>query len=238
LTNHQATMRAMQQAEWGLEMLKLVDVPRPEPLPTEVLVRVKAVGVNLVDHHTVFGRGYMNALSLPHIPDWDIAGVVEQIGYGATRFKIGDEVFGLPRFPRAAGGFAEYITAPARQLALKPTAISFEQAAGVALSGLTAWQMLVDAGKVGPGTKVLINGAAGAVGHFAVQVAKSLGAFVIAVARKETHEFLKGLGADRLIDYTTSVVADEVKDADVVIELVDGDTCIQMLKTLRKGGSL
>ena len=238
MTNHQATMRAMQQAEWGLEMLKLVDVPRPEPLPTEVLVRVKAVGVNLVDHHTVFGRGYMNALSLPHIPGWDIAGVVEQIGYGATRFKIGDEVFGLPRFPRAAGGFAEYITAPARQLALKPTAISFEQAAGVALSGLTAWQMLVDAGKVGPGTKVLINGAAGAVGHFAVQVAKSLGAFVIAVARKETHEFLKGLGADRLIDYTTSVVADEVKDADVVIELVGGDTCIQMLKTPRKGGLL
>ena len=98
--------------------------------------------------------------------------------------------------------------------------------------------MLVDAGKVGPGTKVLINGAAGAVGHFAVQVAKSLGAFVIAVARKETHEFLKGLGADRLIDYTTSVVAEEVKDADVVIELVGGDTCIQMLKTPRKGGLL
>jgi NADPH:quinone reductase-like Zn-dependent oxidoreductase len=180
----------------------------------------------------------MNALTLPHIPGWDIAGVVEKIGFGTTRFKVGDEVFGLPRFPRAAGGYAEYIVAPARQLALKPSAISFEQAAAVSLAGLTAWQMLADVAKVRPGTKVLINGAAGGVGHFAVQIAKSLGAHVIAVARTEKHEFVQQLGADRLIDYTTSVVTDEVNDADVVIELAGGDTCLQMLKTLRKGGLL
>jgi NADPH:quinone reductase-like Zn-dependent oxidoreductase len=239
LTEDQATMRAIVQSAWGsLGNIKLTDVPKPEPLPTEVLVRVKAVGVNPIDYHTAHSRGYMNALSLPHIPGWDVAGVVEAIGFGTTRFKVGDEVFGFPRFPRAAGGFAEFITAPARQLALKPPAISFEQAAAMALTGLTAWQMLAEVAEVGPGTKVLINGAAGGVGHFAVQIAKSLGAHVIAVARTEKHEFVQRLGADRVIDYTTSIVTDEVQDADVVIELAGGDTTLQMLRTLRKGGLL
>jgi len=97
-------MRAIQQTEWGsLDTMKLVEVPRPEPLPTEVLVRVKAVGVNPIDYHTAVGRGYMNALTLPHIPGWDISGVVEEVGFGTNRFEVGDEVFGFPRFPRAAG---------------------------------------------------------------------------------------------------------------------------------------
>jgi NADPH:quinone reductase-like Zn-dependent oxidoreductase len=188
LTSHPMTMRAVQQTEWGtLDNMKLVEVPRPERLPTEVLVRVKAAGVNPIDYHTAFGRGYMNALSLPHIPGWEVAGVVEQVGFGTTRFDVGDSVFGFCRFPRALGGFAEYVVAPARQLALKPAAINFEQAAGTPLAGLTAYQMLADAAKVRRGTKVLINGAAGGVGHFAVQIAKALGAHVIGVARQERH---------------------------------------------------
>ncbi|MEI6001050.1 NADP-dependent oxidoreductase [Paraburkholderia bengalensis] len=232
-------MRAIQQTEWGsLDSMKLVEVPRPEPLPTEVLVRIKAVGVNPIDYHTAVGRGYMNALTLPHIPGWDISGIVEEVGFGTTRFKVGDEVFGFPRFPRAVGGYAEYAAAPSRQLALKPANMSFEEAAAIALAGLTAWQMLADVAEVGPGTKVLINGAAGGVGHLAVQVAKSLGAYVVGVARKEKHELVRKLGADRLIDYTTSVVTDEITDADVVIELAGGDATIPMLKALRKGGLL
>jgi NADPH:quinone reductase-like Zn-dependent oxidoreductase len=121
---------------------------------------------------------------------------------------------------------------------LKPANISFEQAAGTPLAGLTAYQMLADAAKVMSGTKVLVNGAAGGVGHFAVQIAKALGAYVIGVARKEKHQFVKELGADQVIDYITSVVTDEVKDADVVLELAGGDTTLQMLKALRRGGLL
>ncbi|WP_245334812.1 NADP-dependent oxidoreductase [Bradyrhizobium mercantei] len=233
------TMRAVQQTEWGgLDKLRLVDVPRPRPLPTEVLVRVKSIGINPIDLFTVFGRAYMNAVTLPHIPGWDIAGVVEQVGYGTTRFKVGDEVYGMPWFPRPASAYAEYAVAPARQLALKPKGVSFDEAAAVPLAGLTAWQMLVDVAKVGPGANVVINGAAGGVGHFAVQIAKSLGAQVTAVASAGKHQFVRKLGADRVIDYTVSNLVDEIKDADVVIELVGGDTCIQMLSTLRKGGLL
>lgn len=239
MTNGQATMRAIEQYEWGsLDTMRLVEVPRPEPLPTEVLVRVKAVGVNPIDYHTAVGRGYMNALALPHTPGWEISGVVEKVGFGTNRFKVGDEVFGFPKFPRAAGGFAEYVAVPARHLALKPGVISFEEAAAVALTGLTAWQMLAEVAEVGSGTTVLVNGAAGGVGHIAVQVAKALGANVIAVARQEQHELVQRLGADRVIDYTTSVVTDEVSDADVVIELAGGDATIPMLGALRKGGLL
>jgi NADPH:quinone reductase-like Zn-dependent oxidoreductase len=230
---------AIQQTEWGsLDTLKLVEVPRPEPLPTEVLVRVKAVGVNPIDYHTAVGRGYMHALTLPHIPGWDISGVVEEVGFGTNRFVVGDQVFGFPRFPRAAGGYAEYVAVPSRQLALKPANIGFEEAAAVALTGLTAWQMLAEVAEVGPRTKVLVNGAAGGVGHLAVQIAKSLGAYVIAVAREEKHKLVQRLGADRVIDYTTSVVTDEVNDADVVIELAGGDATIPMLRALHKGGLL
>ena len=232
-------MRAVQQTEWGsLDTMKLVEVPRPEPLPTEVLVRVRAVGVNPIDYHTAVGRGYMNALTLPHIPGWDISGVVAEVGFGTHRFTVGDEVFGFPRFPRATGGYADYVTAPSRQLARKPANVSFEEAAAVALVGLTAFQMLVDLAHVGPGTTVLVNGAAGGVGHVAVQIAKSLGAHVIGVARADKHELLLRLGADRVIDYTASAVTDEVEDADVVLELAGGDTTIPMLKALREGGLL
>jgi NADPH:quinone reductase-like Zn-dependent oxidoreductase len=237
--NEKAMMRAIVQTEWGsLDKMKLAEIPIPEPLPTEVLVRVKAAGVNPIDYHTAVGRGYMNALTLPFIPGWDVAGIVEEVGFGVTRFKVGDEVFGLPKFPRAGGCYAEYTAVPARQLALKPASISFEQGAAVALAGLTAWQMLVDTARVGQGTRVVVNGAAGGVGHLAVQIAKALGAYVIGVARQEKHDFLRALGADRVIDYTTSVVTDEVTDADVVIELAGGNTSIHMLKALRKGGLL
>lgn len=178
-------MRAVQQTEWGgLEKLMLVEVPRPAPLPTEVLVRVKAAGINPVDFYTVQGKAYMRALNLPYIPGWDIAGIVEQVGYGTTRFAIGDEVYGMPWFPRAASAYAEFVVAPARHLALKPNNLSFERAAAVPLAGLTAWQMLVDIARVGQGTKVLVNGAGGGVGHLAVQIAKAKGAYVIAVARQ------------------------------------------------------
>jgi NADPH:quinone reductase-like Zn-dependent oxidoreductase len=233
------TMRAIQVAQWGEEdQLKLVELPRPSPLPTEIRVRVMAAGVNPVDVFTRQGRAYMNALTLPHIPGWDAAGVVDAIGYGVTRFKVGDWVFGMPWFPRAGSTYAEYVVAPASHFCAMPPDLDFVRAAALPLAGLTAWQMLVNVGRVAAGMRVLINGAAGGVGHLAVQIAKARGAFVIATARQEKHAFLRSLGADLVIDYTEVRVPDLISDADLVLELVGGETCLAMLPTLRKGGLL
>lgn len=234
-----ATMYAIQQQTWGgPEQLRRVEIGRPVPLPTEILVRVEAAGVNPVDVFTREGKAYRRALSLPFIPGWDIAGVVQEVGYGVTRFKPGDEVFGMPWFPRAAGAYAEYAVAPSRHFALKPSEIDFAHAAALPLAGLTAWQMLVDVAAVRAGMRVLISGGAGGVGHLAIQLAKYLGAHVIATARAEKQEFCKTLGAEEVIDYTSSPVHQLVSGVDVVIELVGGETCLSMLRTLRKGGLL
>lgn len=233
------TMRAIQIKQWGAaDELRCVEVPRPSPLPTEIRVKVMAAGVNPVDVFTREGRAYMNALTLPHIPGWDVAGVVESVGYGVTRFKAGDRVFGMPWFPRAASAYAEYVVAPASHFAAMPANLSFVEAGALPLAGLTAWQTLINVGEVTAGMRVLINGGAGGVGHLAVQIAKAKGAYVIATARKEKHEFLKGLGADQVIDYTQVSVPDVISDADLVLDLVGGEVCLSMLKTLRAGGLL
>jgi NADPH:quinone reductase-like Zn-dependent oxidoreductase len=233
------TMRAVQITQWGdVGQLRLTEVPKPSPLPTEIRVRVMAAGVNPVDVFTREGRAYMKALTLPHIPGWDAAGVVEAIGYGVTRFKVGDRVFGMPWFPRAGSTYAEYVVAPASHFAAMPANLDFVQAAALPLAGLTAWQMLVNVGRVAAGTRVLINGSAGGVGHLAVQIAKAKGAYVIATAREEKHAFLRSLGADRVIDYTQARVPDLISDADLVLELVGGEICLMMLRTLRKDGLL
>lgn len=233
------TMRAIQVSQWGgADQLKLVEVPRPTPLPTEIRVKVMAAGVNPVDVYTREGLAYMKALSLPHIPGWDAAGIVEAVGYGVTRFKVGDRVFGMPWFPRAGSTYAEYVVAPASHFAAMPANLGFVDAAALPLVGLTAWQMLVNVGRVTAGMRVLINGAAGGVGHLAVQIAKARGAYVVATARKEKHQFLSSLGADHVIDYTQVHVPDVVSDIDLVLEMVGGETCITMLKTLRRGGLL
>ncbi|WP_129648542.1 NADP-dependent oxidoreductase [Peristeroidobacter agariperforans] len=232
-------MRAIQQQAWGgPEELRWVSVERPVPLPTEVLVRVVAAGVNPVDVFTREGRAYMRALSLPHIPGWDVSGIVEAVGYGVTRFQVGDAVFGMPWFPRQAGAYAEYVTAPARHFALKPASLSHVEAAALPLAGLTAWEMLQEIAHVGRGQRVLINAGAGGVGHLAVQIAKSLGAWVIATARSEKHAFMRELGADEVHDYTQADPAEVFKNIDVVIELVGGETCLRLLRTLRPGGLL
>ncbi|WP_067842154.1 NADP-dependent oxidoreductase [Nocardia lijiangensis] len=232
-------MRAIQQREWGgPEMLQLVEVEQPQPGPGEVLVRVIAAGVNPVDYYTREGRAYNRVLTLPFVHGWDASGIVAAVGYGVTRFRPGDRVFGMPQFPREAGAYAEYVAAPARHFALMPEELGFAEAAGLPLAGLTAWQMLVEVAKVTVGQRVLVAGAAGGVGHLAIQVAKARGAHVIGTARATKHAFLRELGADETVDYTVSDVAAEVRDADVVIQMFGGEHGLGALESLRRGGIL
>ncbi|WP_433733638.1 NADP-dependent oxidoreductase [Nocardia sp. CA-129566] len=232
-------MRAIQQEHWGgPETMRLVEIERPKPLYTEVLVKVIAAGVNPVDCFSRAGRAYTDARTLPFVNGWDVAGIVEEVGYGVTRFRPGDRVYGMPWFPRTAGAYAEYVTAPSHQFARMPTGSSFTEAAALPLAALTAWQMLVDIARVAPGQRVLVSAAAGGVGHLAVQIAKSFGAYVIGTARSAKHDFLAELGADETIDYTTTDIAATVRDVDIVIQMYGGDPALRMLETLRPGGIL
>ncbi|GAB2736367.1 NADP-dependent oxidoreductase [Kitasatospora kifunensis] len=238
-----STMRAVVQHGFGgAEVLQVAQVARPVPLPTEVLVRVHAAGINPVDWKTREGSGMARVLGEPPFTlGWDVSGVVAEVGFGVTALKPGDEVYGMPWFPRAAGGYAEYVTAPARQFARKPATIGHEQAAALPLAALTAWQALVDTADVRPGQRVLIHAAAGGVGHLAVQFAKHLGAHVIGTASGPRHEWLTGLGADEVVDYTAVRFEEAVKDIDVVIDLVgDGheNTSTRSLEVLCPGGLL
>lgn len=234
-------MRAITQQRFGgAEVLQVAEVPRPEPLPTEVLVRVVAAGLNPVDVKTREGGGMAGVLGEPpFILGWDVSGVVEAVGFGVHTLKPGDEVYGMPWFPRQAGGYAEYVTAPSRHFARRPLSISHEASAAVPLAALTAWQALTAATTVKPGQRVLIHAAAGGVGHFAVQFAKHLGAHVIGTARSGKHAWLRSIGADEVVDYTAVRFEDAVRDVDLVIDLVgDEETGLRSLETLTPGGLL
>jgi NADPH:quinone reductase-like Zn-dependent oxidoreductase len=233
-------MRAIVQERFGgPEVLTVAEVPQPEPVSTEVLVRVHAAGVNPVDWKTRAGKGAAAVIGPPPFTvGWDVSGVVERIGYGVTRFAPGDEVFGMPRFPRQAAAYAEYVTSPSRQLARKPAGLSHVEAAAIPLAALTGWQAIVETARIEPGQRILIHGAAGGVGHLAVQIAKSRGATVVGTAKAAQHDFLRGLGADQLIDYTATPFEEEVADLDVVLDLIGGETSRRSIATLRPGGLL
>ncbi len=222
----------------GPEVLVEQEVERPEPLPTEIQVRVHAAGINPIDWKTRRTGGLGTLGEPPFILGHDVSGVVEKVGAGVTIFKPGDEVFGMPWFPRPAGAYAEYVTAPARQFVRKPASLDHVQAAGLPLAGLTAWQALVDTANIQPGQRVLVHAAAGGVGHLAVQIAKAWGAYVIGTARRVNHDFVRALGADDVIDYTEVDFAEVVSDVDVVLDTIGGDYATRSLRTLRRGGYL
>jgi NADPH:quinone reductase-like Zn-dependent oxidoreductase len=228
-------MRAIRQETLGgPDVLELVEVTRPTPPPTEVLVRTSAAGVNPVDWK-VRARGGLIG-EPPFTVGWDVAGVVEEVGYGVTTLSVGDRVFGMPRFPREAAAYAEYVTSPSRQLTRIPDELDDVEAGALPLAGLTAWQALVETAEVQPGQRVLVLGAAGGVGHLAVQIAKARGAYVIGTARAAKHAFLEQLGSDEAVDYTTDDVADRVRDADVVLDTVGDDTAVGALPAVRDDG--
>ena len=173
----------------------------------------------------------------PFILGWDISGVIEDLE-GVTRFDVGDEVYGMPFFPRAASAYAEYVTAPSRQLARKPASLSHAEAAALPLAGLAAWQSLADTAQLAAGQRVLIHGAGGGVGHLAVQIAKARGAYVVGTASAAKHDFVRSLGADEVIDYQASDFASVARDMDVVLDSVGGDIARRSIGVLRPGGLL
>ncbi|WP_030785190.1 NADP-dependent oxidoreductase [Streptomyces sp. NRRL S-920] len=231
-------MRAVSPRSWGApENLVPVEVERPEPGLTEILVRVHAAGVNPVDWKTR-AEGAFGSWGDTPILGYDVSGVVEEVGPGVTLYSPGDEVFGMPRFPEQTGGYAEYVAAPARRFAPKPAGIDHVQAAALPLAALTAWQGLIETAGLRAGQRVLIHAAAGGVGHLAVQIAKAHGAYVIGTAREDKHAFLRGLGADEVVDYARVDFTEAVSDVDVVLDGVGGEYGTRSLEVIRPGGHL
>lgn len=229
-------MRTITQHTFGgPEVLTIVDAPEPRPIPTEVLVRVRAIGLNPLEPRLRAGEFPLLGPP-PFVLGWDISGVVEAAQ--TWRFRPGDEVFGMPLFPRAAGGYAEFVAAPALHLARKPASLSHVEAAALPVVGLTAWQGLVDLGGVTEGDRVLIHGGGGGVGHVAIQIAKARGAHVITTVSGSKREFAEELGADEVIDYRTADFTEVAGDIDVVLDTLGGDTASRSLAVLRPGGHL
>lgn len=228
-------MKAVVVHEYGgPEVLKLEDVPRPEPKENEVLVRVIAAGVNPADPLIVSGK-YAKEFGthLPLTPGYDIAGIVEKTGTKITRFKPGDAVYGYVLW---GGGWAEFAVATEGEVSPKPESLSFIAAAAVPLTALTAWQALIDAARLSAGQTVLIHGGSGGVGTMAIQMAKARGARVIATASTPNQDLLKELGADVAIDYTKTKFEDVAKDVDVVLDSAGKDTLARSYAVVKKGG--
>lgn len=224
----------------GPEVLQLEDVARPVPAPDEILIQVQASGVNPVDWWIREGGNdaLRSFLTLPLTLGWDAAGIVAEVGSDVTTLQKGDAVYGTPNFP-GNGSYAEYCAAKASQFARKPNSLSFVEAAGVPLAGLTAWAGLFAQGQVRAGQRVLILGASGGVGGFAVQFAKAKGAYVIGVASAGNLDYLRELGADEVIDYRSQLLADAVRDVDVVLEaspVRDNGERLKAVAVLKDGG--
>lgn len=230
-------MKAIRVYEYGNpEVLQLEDIADPVAGEGEVLIEVAGAGVNPIDWKVLSGA--MKAfipLPLPFTPGVEVSGKVIATGPGVTQFKLGDEVFG---FINIVGGYASKAVAPVTKLALKPQSLSALQAGAVPATALTAWQALTEHAGVQRRQKVLIHAAAGGVGSMAVQIAKYLGAEVIATASASNHAYLKQLGADYVIDYTSQAFEDVVSEVDVVLDLVGGDTQNRSFRVLKRGGLL
>jgi len=236
-------MKAIVQDRYGgPDVLEFSDIGQPVPKDNEVLVQVQAAGLHRGDWHVMTGLPYLIRLVVPDlglrkpkvpVRGMDLAGRVEAVGPNVTRFQPGDEVFGW-----ADGAFAEYAAAPEDQLAPKPADLSFEQAAAVPTSGFAALQGLCDSGEVQPGQQVLIIGAAGAVGLFAVQLAKTFGAQVTGVASTTQLELVRSVGADEVIDYTRDDVTDGTRRWDLILDTAGHRSLSQLRRALTPKGTL
>lgn len=227
------TMKAVRiHAFGGADMLAYEDVAKPQPAENEVLVRVKAAGVNPVDWK--IREGYLGPRSFPFITGVDFSGVIEGIGSGTSAFRVGDEVFGRA----ASGSYAEFAVARVDQIAKKPANITHIHAAALPVAAVTAWQVLFDVGQLQANQTVLIHAAAGGVGGFAVQFAKWKKAYVIGTASAENADFVETLGADEVIDYRSVKFENETSNVDLVLDTIGGETQARSWGVLKRGGML
>lgn len=234
-------MKAVVFEQFGpADHLEVVERDVPEPASDEVLIRTYAVSVNPVDVKTRQGQALASKLKddLPLVLGWDVAGVVTACGESVTRFQSGDEVFGMIRFPNVPNGYADYVTAPADQLALKPDEAAHRQAAATTLAALTAWQALTYFGTINEGDRVLIHAASGGVGHFAVQIAKHLGAYVIGTSSARNREFVLACGADEHLDYREVDFTNELEGIDFCLETQGGSHFERTVMVMRCGGTI
>ncbi|WP_426667693.1 NADP-dependent oxidoreductase [Mucilaginibacter sp. McL0603] len=232
-------MKAIRIHEFGgPDVLQLEDIEVPQPKADEVLIKVYASSVNPVDRKIVAGeREEKFPTRFPLTIGWDVSGVIEQAGNQVRNFSIGDAVYGRP-FPKQNGAFAEYLVIKASEIALKPRSIDHIQTAAVPLAGLTAWQGLFKFGKLEKGQKVLIHGASGGVGTFALQFAQWKGADVIGTASGDNLDFIKQIGANQAIDHDNERFEDMVQDVDLVFDLIGGETQQRSLAVIKPGGRL
>lgn len=224
----------------GVEHLVQQEIPKPVIKDNEVLIQSKAISINPVDVKTRAGKGMAGPLKefQPIILGWDVSGIITEIGKDVTGFKVGDAVFGMVNFPGHGKAYAEYVAAPADHLALKPAKLSHEEAAAATLAALTAWQGLVHHAKIQAGQRVLIHAAAGGVGHFAVQFAHQLGAYVIGTSSAENRDFVLSLGADEHIDYKARRFEEAVSDLDFVLDAIGGENIDRSLEVIKPGGTI
>src|SRR5258707_2156176 len=238
-TEKKGTMKAIRIHNYGgPEVLKYEDAPRPQPQAGEVLIRVHAAGVNPIDWKV--REGHMKDFwphKFPLILGWDLSGVVEELGKGASRFKIGDEVYSVPD-PTRNGAYADYIVVRESELALKPNSLHHVHAAAAPLAALTAWQSLFDTAQLQPGQRVLIHAGSGGVGHLAVQLTKWKGAYVFATASTKNQDLLRELGVDKAIDYTQQRFEDVARNIDIVLDTIGGETQESSWSDLEKDGVL
>lgn len=228
-----AKMKAVLIREYGdNEVVKIEDVERPEPKAGEVLVKVRTAGVNPIDYKIRNGAGQRLGMTLPIHMGGEFVGVIEQLGTGVDGFSQGDAVFGMIH----TGAFAEYAVAKASDIVRKPSNLNFVDAAALPLAGSTAWQAIFDEAGLAEGQRLLITNSSGGVGSLAVQFAKVKGAHVTAVASARNENYVRSLGADEFIDYTSQPFEQAAREMDVVLDTMGGETFQRAFQTLRQGG--
>lgn len=221
----------------GIEKLTIKDIEIPKIKEGEVLVKTKAFGINPVDYKTRAGGAAAKRLKLPIILGWDLCGEIAETRKN-SKFKVGDIVFGMVNFPGEGKTYAEYVAVPEEHITPKPENISVAEAAAIPLAALTAYQALIKEGGIHSGSKVLIQGASGGVGHLAVQIAKSVGAYVIGIASGKNKQFVMDLGVDQFIDYTQEDFEKIVKDIDIALDCVGSEVALKTIGVIKDGGKL